>query len=64
MIATLATSIKHTIQIIRRAIRQEKEKTSKLKRSKTVTLQIGYDIVSTKHYRFHQKTVRTNTQIQ
>ena len=64
MIATLVTSIKHTIQSIRRAIRQEKEKTSKLKRSKTVTLQIGYDIVPTKHYRFHQKTVRTNTQIQ
>lgn len=64
MIATLVTSIKHTIQSIRRAIGQEKEKTSKLKRSKTVTLQIGYDIISTKHYRFHQKTVRTNTQIQ
>ena len=64
MIATLPTSIKHTIESLRRAIRQEKEKTSKLKRNRTVTLQIGYDIVSTKHYRFHQKTVRTNTQIQ
>ena len=64
MIATLPTSIKHTIESLRRAIRQEKEKTSKLKRNRTVTLQIGYDIVSTKHYRFHPKTVRTNTQIQ
>lgn len=64
MIATLPTSIKHTIESLRRAIRQKKEKTSKLKRNRTVTLQIGYDIVSTKHYRFHQKTARTNTQIQ